>query len=76
MTDTTDRERANKALRQAMNRSDEVAKLAASFKLPPLPASYRNLPKDIRWAVETLTRHYGMTCAIRMHYLMRDKHAP
>lgn len=28
MTDTTDRERANKALRQAMNRSDEVAKLA------------------------------------------------
>lgn len=63
---------ANKALRQTMNRSDEVAKLAASFKLPPLPASYRNLPKDIRWAVETLTRHYGMTCAIRMHYLMKD----
>jgi hypothetical protein len=25
---------------------------------------------------EALTRHYGMTCAIRMHYLMRDKHAP
>lgn len=74
MTDTTDK--ASGALRQAMNRSDEIAKLAASFKLPPLPASYRNLPKDIRWAVETLTRHYGMTCAIRMHYLMRDRNAP